>query len=143
MLPRIEWADKELSVFLNHLNENGVNILSLDGQSIEGLDFTPEKINAASLAGGELSLLEKNPFILTMQKSYADYDIFMLVNSAETEATVTAKIADEGYEYATVNIDSYSLIPTAPELKDGYAHLELSFAPLEAKFVVKYKIANE
>ena len=139
VLPRIKWADKDLADFVNRANKGGVKILMPDGESIEGLDFTPEKMDSASLAGGEIALAENNPYILTMQKSYSDCDIFMLVNSAETKAKTTVKIADDGYNYATVDVDSYSTNVANPTVKDGYAHIDLSFSPLEAKFIMRYK----
>ena len=139
VLPRIKWADKDLADFVNRANKGGLKILTPDGESIEGLDFTPEKMDSTSLAGGEIALAENNPYILTMQKSYSDCDIFMLVNSAETKAKTTVKIADDGYNYATVDVDSYSTNVANPTVKDGYAHIDLSFSPLEAKFIMRYK----
>jgi hypothetical protein len=121
------------------MDGNGIAVLTPDGKAIEGLGFIPEKIDTSAFPKGEISLSEKNPYILAMQKSYPDCDIFMLVNAAEAEAEITAKIADSGYKYAAVDVDSYSTSEVNPTVKDGYARFDLAFAPLEAKLIMRYK----
>lgn len=138
VLPRIEWADKELSSFLNKAKENGIAIFSPDGKAVEGLEFIPQRLDVAAFPKGEIYLTEKNPYILAMQKSYPDYDVFMLVNSKEEEVMSTVKIADNGSKYATVNIESYSTEAANHTVENGYASFDLTFAPLEAKLIMRY-----
>ena len=139
VLPRIEWVDMELASFLERAKERGIKVFTPDGVAVEGLGFIPEKMDAASFPKGEICLSEKNPYILTMQKSYPDYDIFMLVNSSEEEALATANISDNGSKYRAVNLESYSTEARDPTVEDGYARFELCFAPLEAKLIMRYK----
>lgn len=138
VLPRIEWVDKELASFLERSKERGIKVFTPDGTAVEGLGFIPEKMDAASFQGGEIYLSEKNPYILTMQKSYPDYDLFMLVNSKEEEALATVKISDNGSKYRAVNIESYSTEALDPTVENGYASFDLTFAPLEAKLIMRY-----
>jgi hypothetical protein len=143
VLPRIEWVDKELASFLERSKESGIKVFTPDGTAVEGLGFIPEKMDAASFPKGEIYLLEKNPYILAMQKSYPDYDVFMLVNSKEEEVMSTVKISDNGSKYATVNIESYSTEAANHTVENGYASFDLTFAPLEAKLIMRYSDKNQ
>ena len=139
VLPRISWADRELAEFLEKANRHGLDILKLDGDPIEGIQFTPKKLAPTLLHTKELMLAAADPYILTMHREFSDYDIFMLVNSSEEKATNAVKIFDSGNDYAFVDLNSYSLVPTDPITKEGYAEFDLSFAPLEAKLIMRYR----
>ena len=142
VLPSIKWADTELSEFLAKANRKGVQILTFDGNSINGLDFTPEKMEVENFGKKEIALTESNPYILTMQREFSDYDIFMLVNSSEAQAHSTVKIADVGNSYALIDLDSYSATPVNPEIKGEKALFDVDFAPLEAKLIMRYKATS-
>jgi len=138
VLPDITWADAEVSAFLNKAHAHGIEILSHSGERIEGLDFTPKKADETSVSPKELILSEKDPYMLVMQREFADYDIFMLVNSSEEKTNNIIKIRDESNSYAFVDIENYSVTKTNASIKDGYACLALDFAPLEAKLIMRY-----
>lgn len=139
VLPKISFIDADVGKFLNEAHKAGIEILSFTGEAIEGLDFIPKTAEKANLSSKEITVDGYQPYISVMHKKQKEYDLFMIVNTAEEPASIRTRVLDSANEFALVDLDRYEADRIEKQTSDGYALFDLRLSALEAKIILRYK----
>ena len=137
LLPAISFIDGEVGKLLNKAHSAGVEILSLTGERVEGLDFIPQAAEKADLSSKEIKIDGYQPYISVMHKSQESYDLFMIVNTDEKAASIRASILDSDNEFFLVDLDSYEARKIEKHTLNGYADFDIELSALEAKIILR------
>ena len=139
VLPKIDWVDGEVAEKLEDAKTHGISVVAPEPCLISGLSFRPEVLGYTPLPKPEICIEGDRELITLTHRSFDDYDLFMLVNTGESEADIEALIKDEGCTFTLFDTDSYEEKSVAYTSGSGKITLPLKLLPLEAKIIVRYR----
>lgn len=142
VLPDVTWLDSEVESLLKKAQDVGVEIV-YSGENKEKCNawFTEKRICDGCVPKTELTLTEVNPYILTMHRTFDEYDLFMLVNTDKLDYSLGIELELTDGE-AVCLVDPLTLERTEVriETEQGKTHFTLNLPALNTLIVGRFKI---
>ena len=141
VLPAVTWLDKEVESLLLEAKNVGVKIIygAETGDKCNAW-FTKKRIYDGCMMKTEFSLAEADPYILTMHRAFSDYDMFMFVNTDDSDHSIDV-LFDAMCKKEVFLIDPLTIerTPICFDTEQGVTNLTLNIPALNTLIVGRFK----
>ena len=141
VFPDIPWVDNELACFLNKASAKGVEVIFFgEKRDISNLMFTPTFVCDGYYPRFDIAIEKENPYILAKKRSFDGYDLFMLVNTADSDASIDVTInVPSKCKFAIVDHLTQEQTPIEPLIAEGVAHISLDINALDTVIIGRFE----
>lgn len=138
VIPNLNNISDKTAEFLNIAHSNGINIYFMgESREFSNIRFTPLFLAETKIESTDLKLQEYDQYINIMHKQYDDCDLYYIVNTINTDKTVTFSVIDNGNDYLLYDPLNQCMIKPKIRINENRAYINVNIGAGRSYILLK------